>query len=215
VANTAVALLMLVADGVPAVEAAGWLAQACAVPGRMEPVRGDGAPGEPLAVVDYAHSPDAVTAAVRALRAGATGPLVVVLGAGGDRDREKRPLMGAAAAAAADVVVVTDDNPRGEDPAAIRAAVVAGARAAGAGATVVEIGDRAAAIAEGVRRAWGGGTLLVAGKGHETGQEVAGVVHPFDDRTVLARALREARPRPGSGPARSSRMAPRPEEARR
>jgi UDP-N-acetylmuramoyl-tripeptide--D-alanyl-D-alanine ligase len=157
VANTAVALLMLVADGIPAVAAAGWLAEACAVPGRMEPVRGDGVPGEPLAVVDYAHSPDAVTAAVRALRAGATGPLVVVLGAGGDRDREKRPLMGAAAAAAADVVVVTDDNPRGEDPAAIRAAVVAGARASGAGADVVEIGDRAAAIAEGVRRGLGRG----------------------------------------------------------
>jgi len=202
VANTAVALLMLVTDGVPAVEAAAWLAEARAVPGRMEPVGGEGAPGEPLAVVDYAHSPDAITAAARALRAGATGPLVVVLGAGGDRDREKRPLMGAAAAAAADVVVVTDDNPRGEDPAAIRAAVVAGARASGAAAEVVEIGDRAAAIAEGVRRAWGGGTLLVAGKGHETGQEVAGVVHPFDDRAVLARALREARPHTGTGPGR-------------
>jgi UDP-N-acetylmuramoyl-L-alanyl-D-glutamate--2,6-diaminopimelate ligase len=211
VANTAVAMLMLVADGVPAVEAAGWLAEACAVPGRMEPVRGDGAPGEPLAVVDYAHSPDAVTAAARALRTGATGPLVVVLGAGGDRDRDKRPLMGAAAAQVADVVVVTDDNPRGEDPAAIRAAVVAGALASGA--EVVEIGDRAAAIAEGVRRAWGGGTLLVAGKGHETGQEVAGVVHPFDDRTVLARALRAASrqpPRPGSGPVRPGRTEPRP-----
>jgi UDP-N-acetylmuramoyl-L-alanyl-D-glutamate--2,6-diaminopimelate ligase len=201
VANTAVALLVLVADGVPAAEAAGWLAQACPVPGRMEPVRGAGVPGEPLAVVDYAHSPDAITAAARSLRAGPAepmeraeraGPLVVVLGAGGDRDREKRPLMGAAAAAVADVVVVTDDNPRSEDPAAIRAAVVAGARSAGGTgrtAEVVEIGDRAAAIAEGVRRAWGGGTLLVAGKGHETGQEVAGVVHPFDDRTVLARAL--------------------------
>ena len=142
--------------------------------------------------------------AVRALRTGrpeGAGPLVVVLGAGGDRDREKRPLMGAAAATAADVVVVTDDNPRSEDPAAIRAAVLAGARDAAAGAAaavveVVEIGDRAAAIAEGVRRAWGGGTLLVAGKGHEKGQEVGGVVHPFDDRDVLARALLAARPEP-------------------
>jgi UDP-N-acetylmuramoyl-L-alanyl-D-glutamate--2,6-diaminopimelate ligase len=194
VANTAVALLVLVADGVPVAEAAAWLAQACAVPGRMEAITGAGVPGEPLAVVDYAHSPDAITAAARALRTGSSGPLVVVLGAGGDRDREKRPLMGAAAAGVADVVVVTDDNPRGEDPAAIRAAVVAGALGTGTGAEVVEIGDRAAAIAEGVRRAWGGGTLLVAGKGHETGQEVAGVVHPFDDRTVLARALLEARP---------------------
>jgi UDP-N-acetylmuramoyl-L-alanyl-D-glutamate--2,6-diaminopimelate ligase len=194
VANTVLALVMLVEDGVEPGTAAAWLADAGAVPGRMEPVTGAGAPGEPLAVVDYAHTPDAITAAVRALRAGrpaGAGPLVVVLGAGGDRDREKRPLMGAAAAMVADVVVVTDDNPRGEDPAAIRGAVLAGARgsAAGTGAEVVEVGDRAAAIAEGVRRAWGGGALLVAGKGHEKGQEVAGVVHPFDDREVLARAL--------------------------
>jgi UDP-N-acetylmuramoyl-L-alanyl-D-glutamate--2,6-diaminopimelate ligase len=220
VANTALALVMLVEDGVAPAEAARWLAEACAVPGRMEPVTGAGDPGEPLAVVDYAHSPDAIAAAVRALRTGrpeGAGPLVVVLGAGGDRDRDKRPLMGAAAATAADVVVVTDDNPRSEDPAAIRAAVLAGARdaaaatagtdvgvgggAGDAGAAareveVVEIGDRAAAIAEGVRRAWGGGTLLVAGKGHEKGQEVAGVVHPFDDRDVLARALLAARPEP-------------------
>jgi UDP-N-acetylmuramoyl-L-alanyl-D-glutamate--2,6-diaminopimelate ligase len=221
VANTAVALLVLVVDGVPAAEAAGWLAAARPVPGRMEPVRGAGLAGEPLAVVDYAHSPDAITAAAEALRAGRDGPLVVVLGAGGDRDREKRPLMGAAAAAAADVVVVTDDNPRGEDPAAIRRAVLAGARpaAAGTGATVLEVGDRAAAIEEGVRRAWGGGTLLVAGKGHETGQEIAGVVHPFDDRTVLARALLDpgpgAGPGPATGPGPGARAGVRPEEVAR
>jgi UDP-N-acetylmuramoyl-L-alanyl-D-glutamate--2,6-diaminopimelate ligase len=195
VANVVVALVMLVSDGVAAADAADWLAGACAVPGRMEPVTA-GLPGEPLAVVDYAHTPDAITAALRALRPRAGGRLVVVVGAGGDRDREKRPLMGAAAAAAADVVVVTDDNPRGEDPAAIRAAVLAGARRAAvtSGAEVREVGDRAAAIREGVLLA-GDGTVLVAGKGHESGQEVAGVVHPFDDRAVLADALR-ARPAP-------------------
>jgi UDP-N-acetylmuramoyl-L-alanyl-D-glutamate--2,6-diaminopimelate ligase len=195
VANTALALVMLVQSGVAAPDAAAWLAGAGAVPGRMERVPGPGAPGEPVGIVDYAHTPDAVSAALttlRGLRAAGGGRLVVVLGAGGDRDREKRPLMGAAAACGADVVIVTDDNPRGEVPATIRAAVLAGARqtAGSTGAAVLEEGDRAAAVAEGVRQAWGGGVLLVAGKGHERGQEVAGQVHPFDDRSVLADALR-------------------------
>jgi UDP-N-acetylmuramoyl-L-alanyl-D-glutamate--2,6-diaminopimelate ligase len=190
VANTAVALLVLVADGVAPATAAGWLAEARAVPGRMEPVAGTGAPGEPLAVVDYAHTPDALTAALRALRGSGgetTGRLVVVLGAGGDRDRDKRPLMGAAAAAAADVVVVTDDNPRSEDPAAIRAEILAGVAEVDAAlrAEVREIGDRRAAIAAALDTAGEGDVVLVAGKGHETGQEVAGVVHPFDDREVV------------------------------
>jgi UDP-N-acetylmuramoyl-L-alanyl-D-glutamate--2,6-diaminopimelate ligase len=105
--------------------------------------------------------------------------------------------MGAAAARGAGVVVVTDDNPRSEDPAAIRAAVLAGAVAAAAdsGALVLEVPGRRDAIAEAVRRAWGGGVVLVAGKGHEQGQEVAGVVHPFDDRAALAAAL-DAAPGP-------------------
>jgi UDP-N-acetylmuramoyl-L-alanyl-D-glutamate--2,6-diaminopimelate ligase len=156
-------------------------------------------------VVDYAHTPDAVAAALRTLRGARPGPLVVVLGAGGDRDAGKRPGMGAAAAREADVVIVTDDNPRSEDPAAIRAAVLAGARDAGPAPSarsvpaVLEIGDRRAAIAAGVAHAWAGGadgdggasgTLLVAGRGHERGQEVAGTTHPFDDREVLAAALR-------------------------
>jgi UDP-N-acetylmuramoyl-L-alanyl-D-glutamate--2,6-diaminopimelate ligase len=196
VANTALALVMLVQTGIAADDAAAWLGQAQSVPGRMERIRGSGASGEPLAVVDYAHTPDAVGAALRTLRTSRPGPLVVVIGAGGDRDREKRPRMGEAAAREADVVIVTDDNPRSEDAAAIRAAVLAGARSAGsvAGKTVLENADRAAAVLEGVRRAWGGGTLLVAGKGHERGQEVAGTVHPFDDREVLAAALRAAAP---------------------
>ena len=133
--------------------------------------------------------------ALRALRPRTSGPLVVVLGAGGDRDPGKRGAMGAAAALEADVVVVTDDNPRSEDPAAIRAAVLAGAREAaaqvGRAVTVLEVADRAdaVAVALGHARAGAGGTLLVAGKGHETGQEVAGTVHPFDDRDVLVRLL--------------------------
>ena len=197
-ANTLLALAVLVEAGLDAEHAAKALAVAGPVPGRMERVGEPGRPpGAPLAVVDFAHSPDAVDQALAALHGaapGAGGPLVVVLGAGGDRDREKRPLMGAAAARGADVVVVTDDNPRSEDPAAIRAALLDGARreAAAGGATVLEVPGRAEAIAQGVRRAWGGGVVLVAGKGHEQGQEVAGVVHPFDDRTALRAALDEA-----------------------
>jgi UDP-N-acetylmuramoyl-L-alanyl-D-glutamate--2,6-diaminopimelate ligase len=189
VANTALALVMLVVSGVKAQDAADRLALAEPVPGRMERVTGPGVAGEPLAVVDYAHTPDAVAAALRTLRDTRTGRLVVVIGAGGDRDRDKRPLMGEAAAQEADVVIVTDDNPRSEDAAAIRAAVLAGTRPFER--VVLEIGDRRAAVAEGVRQAWGGGTLLVAGKGHESGQEIDGTVHPFDDRDVLADALRQ------------------------
>ena len=213
VANTVLALVMLVAAGVRPSVAAGRLAGADAVPGRMERVPGSGAPGEPLAVVDYAHTPSAVAAALRALRPAAHGPLVVVLGAGGDRDPGKRAGMGAAAALAADVVVVTDDNPRSEDPATIRAAVLGGARAAGGG-SVLEVAGRAEAIAIGVEAAWSpdpdrAGVLLVAGKGHETGQEVAGTVHPFDDRAVLGAALAAAGSRAGGRAAGESQRAAR------
>jgi UDP-N-acetylmuramoyl-L-alanyl-D-glutamate--2,6-diaminopimelate ligase len=195
-ANSLVALAMLVAAGMSPGDAARSIAAGSGVPGRMERVAGGQLPGEPLAVVDYAHSPDAVRSALTALH-GSGRRLVVVLGAGGDRDREKRPLMGAAAVEGADVVIVTDDNPRSEDPAAIRAAVLSGARSTGcaslrsggAGATVIEVPDRRAAIIEGVRRAWDGGVLLIAGKGHEAGQEIAGQVFPFDDRSVLRDAL--------------------------
>jgi UDP-N-acetylmuramoyl-L-alanyl-D-glutamate--2,6-diaminopimelate ligase len=119
------------------------------------------------------------------------GQVVVVLGAGGDRDPGKRPIMGEIAARLADVVVVTDDNPRTEDPAAVRAAVVAGT--GGGAAEVVEIGDRRAAIRDAVRRARPGDVVLIAGKGHETGQEVHGEVHPFDDRVVAAEEIAQAR----------------------
>ena len=176
------------------------------VPGRMERVAPSSPDGRaPLAVVDYAHTPDAVGAALSALRPTTTGALVVVLGAGGDRDRGKRQAMGRAAAEHADVVVVTDDNPRSEDPASIRAAVVEGARAAGGGAQVVDEPDgRRAAIRRAARIAverGAGSTLAVVGKGHETGQDIAGVIQPFDDRDELRAALDAALfadPEPGA-----------------
>jgi UDP-N-acetylmuramoyl-L-alanyl-D-glutamate--2,6-diaminopimelate ligase len=151
----------------------------------------------PLAVVDFAHTPSAVAAALSALRHNTPGSLVVVLGAGGDRDAGKRAAMGAAAAANADLVIVTDDNPRSEDPATVRAAVLGGALALerpgpSSPARVREIGDRAAAIREAVAGAGVGDTVVVLGKGHESGQEIAGVVHPFDDRVHLRAALVEA-----------------------
>jgi UDP-N-acetylmuramoyl-L-alanyl-D-glutamate--2,6-diaminopimelate ligase len=119
--------------------------------------------------------------------------VVCVIGAGGDRDIGKRPLMGAAAAHGADVVLVTDDNPRTEDPARIRRDVLAGAVEAAAGmpgVTVLEVPGRRDAIGEAVRLAGPADVIAVLGKGHERGQEVAGVVHPFDDRVELAQALR-------------------------
>jgi len=125
--------------------------------------------------VDYAHTPDALVTALKALRPHVMGRIIVVFGAGGDRDRGKRPLMGKAAAAHADVAIVTDDNPRTEDPAAIRAEVAAGAPEA----TV--IGDRAEAILAGVDALQPGDALLIAGKGHETGQVIGTDVLAFDD----------------------------------
>lgn len=160
------------------------------VPGRMERV----ALGQDFAaVVDYSHKPGAVSAVLDAARAQAHGHVIVVLGCGGDRDAAKRPVMGEAAARRSDLLVVTDDNPRSEDPAAIRAEMISGAHAVPPGerGDVIEIGDRRSAIVEAVRRAGSGDLVVVAGKGHETGQEVAGVVHPFSDRDELAAALRE------------------------
>ena len=129
--------------------------------------------------VDYAHTPDALETALKAMRPHLMGRLIVVFGAGGDRDAGKRPLMGRAAADFADIAIVTDDNPRNEDPAAIRAAVLEGALA-GSG-EVSEVGDRAEAILRGVDALGPGDTLLIAGKGHETGQIVGDAVLPFDD----------------------------------
>ncbi|SFR12852.1 UDP-N-acetylmuramoyl-L-alanyl-D-glutamate--2,6-diaminopimelate ligase [Poseidonocella sedimentorum] len=125
--------------------------------------------------VDYAHTPDAVATALKAMRPHVMGRLIAIVGAGGDRDRTKRPLMGQAAAENADLVIITDDNPRSEDPAVIRQAVMLGAPDA------LEVGDRAEAILRGVDALGPGDALLIAGKGHETGQTVGDAILPFDD----------------------------------
>lgn len=184
VANALAAVAACAEAGLPAAEVARALAVGGGVPGRLQRID---AGQDFTAVVDYAHKPDAVAATLRTLRPLTDGRLVVVLGAGGDRDAGKRPIMGRIAADLADIVIVTDDNPRSEDPAAIRAAVLEGARQGRA--EVHETGDRRAAIAQAVALAAPGDIVLVAGKGHETGQEIAGVVHPFDDREVVREAL--------------------------
>jgi UDP-N-acetylmuramoyl-L-alanyl-D-glutamate--2,6-diaminopimelate ligase len=181
-------MAVLAEIGLPPEETAQAIATA-SVPGRMERID---AGQSFLAVVDYSHKPAAVDGALRTLRPLTSGRLIIVLGCGGDRDRAKRPLMGEIAARRADLLIVTDDNPRSEDPAAIRRAMLDGALAVPPGerGEVREIGDRAEAIAAAVAAAGPGDTVLVAGKGHEPGQEIAGVVHPFDDRDVLRAALR-------------------------
>jgi UDP-N-acetylmuramoyl-L-alanyl-D-glutamate--2,6-diaminopimelate ligase len=140
--------------------------------------------GAPI-FVDYAHKPDALAKALEALRPYVTGKLVVVFGAGGDRDRGKRPLMGAIAAENADKVIVTDDNPRSEDSAAIRAAILAAAPGAS------EIGDRREAIRAAIAGLSRGDILLVAGKGHETGQIIGDRTVDFSDHEAVASALGE------------------------
>ncbi|MFJ9387957.1 UDP-N-acetylmuramoyl-L-alanyl-D-glutamate--2,6-diaminopimelate ligase [Nocardioides sp. NPDC101246] len=165
-------------------EVATALAKGSGVPGRLERID----EGQPFTVVvDYAHKPDAVEAALGTLRPLTESRLIVVIGAGGDRDTGKRPIMGEISARLADHVIVTDDNPRTEDPASIRRQVLEGTE--GASASVEEIGDRRAAITRAISLAEPGDIVVVAGKGHETGQEINGVTHPFDDREVVRAAL--------------------------
>lgn len=185
VSNTLAAVAAAATAGFDPAAVAAAIAGGGGVPGRLERIDA----GQPfLVVVDFAHKPDAIRAAIDTLRPLTGGRLIMVLGAGGDRDPGKRPIMGEIAAAGVDVLVVTDDNPRSEDPATIRAAVLAGTT--GRRAEVVEIGDRGEAIEAAVGRAAAGDIVLIAGKGHESGQEVAGVVHPFDDRDVAREAVR-------------------------
>jgi len=139
--------------------------------------------GAPI-FIDYAHKPDALAKALQALRPYASGKLVVVFGAGGDRDTGKRPIMGRIAKENADRVIVTDDNPRSEPPAAIRAAILAEAKGA------IEIGDRAEAIRKSIADLKSGDVLLIAGKGHEIGQTIGGQTLPFSDHQVVAAALK-------------------------
>lgn len=185
--NVLLAAGLAIGAGAGATDVFRTLPELTTVRGRMELAarRGNGA----SVFVDYAHTPDAVATAIAALRPHVMGRLVAIIGAGGDRDAGKRPLMGQAAADAADAVIVTDDNPRSEDPAAIRAAVLKGAPAA------LDCGDRAEAILRGVDMLGAGDALLVLGKGHETGQTVGDDVLPFDDseQASLAVAVLEGR----------------------
>ncbi|MEO1013810.1 MAG: UDP-N-acetylmuramoyl-L-alanyl-D-glutamate--2,6-diaminopimelate ligase [Pseudomonadota bacterium] len=182
-ALTAAALAASVEDERPYADAVLALDGLAAPPGRMQKAAEvNGA----AAYVDYAHTPDALETALSAARAHARRRLVVIIGAGGDRDRAKRPLMGAAAAGGADIVIVTDDNPRSEDPASIRRDLIAGAPGA------LEIGDREEAVIKAVSMLEAGDLLIVAGKGHETGQIVGEEVRPFDDRAAVVAAAEAA-----------------------
>ncbi|MFE1114782.1 UDP-N-acetylmuramoyl-L-alanyl-D-glutamate--2,6-diaminopimelate ligase [Streptomyces rochei] len=190
VANTLAAIVALAAAGLDPQTAADGIAAVPGVPGRLERVD----EGQPyLAVVDYAHKTDAVESVLRALRKVTEGKLHAVLGCGGDRDTTKREPMGAAVARFADTAVLTSDNPRSEDPLAILATMLQGAASVPAHerGEVQVFEDRAAAIAAAVARAEPGDTVLVAGKGHEQGQDIAGVVRPFDDRQVLREAIQK------------------------
>ena len=179
--NVLLAAGLVIACGADAGEVFDTLPDLTTVRGRMQMagVRGNGG----AVFVDYAHTPDAIATALQAMRPHVMGRLIAVIGAGGDRDPTKRPLMGQAAHEHADVVFVTDDNPRSEDPAEIRAAVMLGAPES------IEVGDRAEAILRGVDAIGPGDALLIAGKGHETGQVVGDDVLPFDDVEQASIAL--------------------------
>jgi UDP-N-acetylmuramoyl-L-alanyl-D-glutamate--2,6-diaminopimelate ligase len=182
-ANLLAALGLVLATGAELDAAVACLGQLQGAPGRLQQV-GIHPCGAPV-FVDYAHAPDALEQVLAALRPHTAGRLVVVFGCGGDRDRGKRAIMGAIAAERADRVFVTDDNPRSEDPASIRRAVL---EACPGG---IEIGDRAAAIAEAVGKLERGDVLLVAGKGHETGQTIGATVIPFSDHDAVQAALKQ------------------------
>jgi UDP-N-acetylmuramoyl-L-alanyl-D-glutamate--2,6-diaminopimelate ligase len=181
ISNALVAAALAIATGVNPEAALDALSSLRGASGRLELVGTH--PSGAMVFVDYAHTPDALANALQALRPHVDGRLVVVFGAGGDRDPGKRPLMGEAAAANADRLIVTDDNPRSEDPAAIRRAIIAGAPRA------EEIGDRRRAISTAVSGLKQGDILLIAGKGHETGQAIGETVLPFSDQDEARQAL--------------------------
>jgi len=182
VMNAMTALGLAIATGVPAMVAVGSLARLTGVPGRLQFIaeRDDGG----AIVVDYAHTPDALATVLAALRPHALGRLIVLFGCGGDRDAGKRPLMGKVAARLADRVYVSDDNPRTERAAEIRRAILAAVPEA------VEIGDRRQAIETAIADTGPGDFLVIAGKGHETGQIIGDEIHPFDDASVVREIVR-------------------------
>jgi UDP-N-acetylmuramoyl-L-alanyl-D-glutamate--2,6-diaminopimelate ligase len=204
VANALAAIVALVEAGVGVATAVAGVASCPGVPGRLERVEA----GQDFTVfVDYSHKPGAVRAVLEALRPVTPGSLAIVLGCGGDRDRAKRPMMGAAAAELADVAILTSDNPRSEDPLAILAEMLSGALTvpeADRGRVIIEP-DRAAAIGLAVAGAGKGDAVLIAGKGHERGQDLGLSVIPFDDREVAAEALARRVPGYGGPQARTAR----------
>ena len=180
--NALMAAAIVLASGGEVEEVMGHLARLQPVRGRLERavITRSGAP----VYVDYAHTPDGLSAATAAMRPHTKGKLITVFGAGGDRDKGKRPEMGAIAVATSDIAIVTDDNPRSEDPAAIRADIMGGALGAAGKASAIEIGDRRAAIAHAIGLAGADDIVLIAGKGHEQGQIVGDRILPFDDVQV-------------------------------
>ncbi len=185
--NALVAAGLCIAGGEDPEAVVGALESLQGARGRMERAPGGGK-GE--VYVDYAHTPDGLQTVLQALRPHTAGRLIVVFGCGGDRDKGKRPIMGQIAASMADVAILTDDNPRSEDPAAIRAEVMAGV--IHDRGRLIEMGDRRDAIRQAVGMMGDGDVVVVAGKGHEQGQIVGGITHPFDDATEAAKALKDA-----------------------
>jgi UDP-N-acetylmuramoyl-L-alanyl-D-glutamate--2,6-diaminopimelate ligase len=178
--NALVAAGLAIAVGEDTTTVLAALSSLKGVPGRLEII---GQRNGGLAVVDYAHKPEALTAALDACRPFATGRLISVFGCGGDRDKGKRPIMGRISVEKADVTIITDDNPRSENAAAIRSEILAGATGA------LEIGGRAEAIATAVGMMQPGDVVLIAGKGHETGQIIGDRTVPFSDHDEVRRAL--------------------------
>ena len=186
-ANALVAAGLCIAAGLTAEQAFAGLERIEGAPGRLQRVGKGPRGGE--AYVDYAHTPDGLETVLGALRPHVRGKLIVVFGAGGDRDRTKRPMMGRIAADLADVAIVTDDNPRSENPAAIRAEILTGGPRSTRSGGLKEIGDRREAIRAAAALLQDGDILVIAGKGHEQGQTVGDVVHPFDDVSETVEAL--------------------------
>ena len=186
-ANVLMALALAVESGIDPLSAANALSNAKGAPGRMESIE----LGQRFtAVIDYAHTPDAVSAALKAVRSSTKGRIIAVLGCGGDRDAAKRPLMGQALISGADLAIFTSDNPRSEDPLSILNQMHEGMKLTENHFVIV---DRSEAIKFAIENAVEGDCVLVLGKGHETGQEIKGKISPFDDRVELKNAIKSAR----------------------
>ena len=179
--NAACALATSQILGLPLSTSLDSLKQVRSIPGRLEQVS-ISSPG--MALVDYAHTPDAVANVLTVIKNANPKTIITVIGCGGDRDVAKRPVMGEVAAQLSDILIITDDNPRSEDPALIRSAMIKGTR--NCAAKVIEIADRRAAIAKALSLATPGAVIAILGKGHEVGQEISGQVFPFDDRVVVS-----------------------------